>query len=116
MRVAVECKSPLLQKSLELFLGKNLSSIKNCDVVLRDIKSGDAKEIFVSSSDEAILKKPFSKAQLFLAIETKYANLGVVPSSTRDGLDFSILQRRIESLTKEYQDNIIKAVRVFYES
>lgn len=114
MRVAVECKSPLLQKSLELFLGKNLSPIKSCDIVLRDVKSDDSKEIFISSSSEATLKKPFSKAQLFLALEAKYANFGM--TYNRDGLDFSILQRRIEALTKEYQDNIIKAVRVFYES
>lgn len=32
-----------------------------------------------------------------------------------DRLDFDILQRRIESLTEEYQANILRAVRAFYE-
>ena len=30
-------------------------------------------------------------------------------------LDFEILEKRIESLTQEYQANILKAVRAFYE-
>ena len=36
MKIAVECKSPLLQKSLELFLEQYLSSVKQCDIVVRD--------------------------------------------------------------------------------
>lgn len=30
-------------------------------------------------------------------------------------LDFEILEKRIEALTMEYQANILKAVRAFYE-
>ncbi|MDH4945277.1 hypothetical protein P6N22_09425 [Sulfurimonas sp. C5] len=32
-----------------------------------------------------------------------------------DGLDFSILEKRIESLTNEYKENILRAVKAFYE-
>ena len=130
MRVAVECKSPLLQKSLELFLGKHLSSLKNCDIVIRDARCLDDKRCFyISSSKDSDLVKPFSKSQLFLALENRYkslnkGNLYSFPKSNEDEEsdfaddeqpDFEILQRRIESLTKEYQDNILKAVRAFYE-
>lgn len=128
MRVAVECKSPLLQKSLELFLGKHLSSLKNCDIVIRDVKCLDDKRCFyISGSKDSDLVKPFSKSQLFLALENRYkslnkGNLYSFPKSNEESdfvdeeqPDFDILQRRIESLTKEYQDNILKAVRAFYE-
>lgn len=130
MRVAVECKSPLLQKSLELFLGKHLSSLKNCDILIRDVKCHDDKRCFyISSSKDSDLVKPFSKSQLFLALENRYkslnkGNLYSFPKSNEDEEsdfaddaqpDFEILQRRIESLTKEYQENILKAVRAFYE-
>lgn len=128
MRVAVECKSPLLQKSLELFLGKHLSSLKNCDIVIRDVKCLDDKRCFyISGSKDSDLVKPFSKSQLFLALENRYkslnkGNLYSFPKSNEESgfvdeelPDFEILQRRIESLTKEYQDNILKAVRAFYE-
>lgn len=119
MRVAVDCKSPLLQKSLELFLGKHLSSIKSCDIVLRDTKCVDDEKCFyISASNDADLVKPFSKSQLILALEKRYKSLNkkIVESYyDEDHLDFEILERRIESLTREYQANIIKAIRAFYE-
>ena len=73
MKVAVECKSPLLQKSLELFLSKYLSSIKQCDIVVRDEECLDDKRCFYISSDEnSDLTKPFSKSQLILALQNRY--------------------------------------------
>jgi len=130
LRVAVECKSPLLQKSLELFLGKHLSSLKHCDIVIRDVRClDDERCFFISSSKDSDLAKPFSKSQLFLALENRYKNLNkgnlyLFPKSNEDEdgdfiddeqPDFEILQKRIESLTREYQENILKAVRAFYE-
>ncbi|DAB27422.1 MAG: hypothetical protein A2513_07015 [Sulfurimonas sp. RIFOXYD12_FULL_33_39] len=120
MRVAVECKSLLMQKSLELFLGKYLSSIKNCDIVLRDVKCLDDKRCFyISSAKDADLIKPFSKSQLILALEKRYKRIGKTDIKDRymdnENLDFSILEDRIASLTKEYQANILKVVRAFYE-
>lgn len=120
MRVAVECKSPLMQKSLELFLGKHLSSLKHCDIVLRDVKCfNDERCFYISSSKDADLIKPFSKSQLILAVENRYKEIykeSIEESSfSAVGSDFGILEKRIESLTKEYQENIMKAVRAFYE-
>lgn len=128
MRVAVECKSPLLQKSLEIFLQKHLSSLKNCDIVIRDVKMpSDERNFYISSAKDADLMKPFSKAQLILALEKRYGTLHgaheisaaklhlAYEEDDEENLDFSILQRRIEALTKEYQENILRAVRAFYE-
>jgi hypothetical protein len=128
LRVAVECKSPLLQKSLELFLGKHLSSLKNCDIVIRDVKfADDEKSFYISSNKDSDLVKPFSKSQLILALEKRYKsmNKGNLYSTIKEHvedefadneeLDFDILQKRIESLTKEYQENILRTVRAFYE-
>ena len=72
MKIAVECKSPLMQKSLELFLDNYLSSLKHCDIVLKDIKSDDSRSFFISSNSESDLIKPFSKSQLILALEKRY--------------------------------------------
>ncbi len=132
MKVAVDCKSPLLQKSLELFLTSHLSSIKQCDIVVRDFKSEDKKTFYISTQDDADLLKPFSKSALMLALEKRYED--IVPKidtslasavikhvevqkkvSTDDKIDFSILEKRIDFLTSEYKQNILKAVRAFYE-
>ena len=126
MKVAVECKSPLMQKSLEMFLQQHLSTLKHCDIVIRDIKClNDERCFYISSDADADLIKPFSKSQLILALENRYQN---IKKDRREveiqkeeihneymPLDFDILEKRIESLTKEYQANILKAVRAFYE-
>lgn len=124
MKIAVECKSPLLQKSLELFLAKYLSSSKQSDIVVRDEECLNNERCFYISSDKnADLVKPFSKSQLILALENRYKDLkedDVITDDQEDevieeSLNFDILEKRIDYLTKEYQQNILKAVKAFYE-
>lgn len=124
MRVAVECSSPLLQKSLELFLGSYLDSSKKSDIVIRDTKClNDPKCFYIANDTDADLIKPFSKSQLILALEKRYE--AVTPKKEtkekneehfeEEGLDFSILEKRIEVLTNEYKENVLRAVKAFYE-
>ena len=125
MRVAVECQSPLLQKSLELFLAKYLSASKKCDIIIRDEAClGDERCFYIGSDEEADLQKPFSKSQLILALEQKYNELygkdeqkaaSKKEYEEEESMDFSILEKRIEFLTQEYQANILRAVKAFYE-
>ncbi len=137
MKVAVQCESPLLQRSLELFLEGRLGSLKQCDVVVRDFKSDDESRpsLYIGKDETADIRKPFSRSQLYLALEqilkqnddvqelsTIAEELDqqelqdeTVGSAEAAGDGFSILERRIEMLTKEYQKNILEAVRAFYE-
>lgn len=123
MKIAVECKSPLLQKSLEIFLVKYISSAKHSDIIVRDEECLENEKCFYISSDKsADLIKPFSKSQLILALEKRYKKLYkddfpiVVEENFREEpVDFEILEKRIDYLTKEYQQNILKAVKAFYE-
>lgn len=114
MKVAIECKSPLLQKSLEIFLSRYLSSTKQCDIVVRDEEClNDERCFFISSNENSDLIKPFSKSQLILALESRYRT--IYKDTIEEPISFDILEKRIEYLTKEYQQNIIKAVKAFYE-
>jgi len=122
VKVAVQCVSPLLQKSLELFLKDNLSSIKNCDVVVRDQDVLDSEHVslIIGSDEKSQLQKPFSKSQLFMALENildkkeqKSEKVQEINVLKKD--DLEILERRISKLTEEYQQNIMKAIRAFYE-
>ena len=112
MKIAVECHSPLLQKSLEIFLAKYLCASKQCDIVVRDeICMNDPRCFYISSNKDADLLKPFSKSQLIIELEKKYKSM-----YTKDEpMDFHILEKRIETLTQEYQENILRAVKTFYE-
>ena len=123
MRVAVECQSPLLQKSLELFLEKYLGTSKKSDIIIRDEEClNESRCFYIANDEKADLLKPFSKSQLILALEKKYNDL--YPKSlasvkegeeVQENMEFEVLEKRIELLTKEYQDNILRAVKVFYE-
>lgn len=131
MRVAVKCESPLLQRSVELFLDKELSPIKNCDIVVSDQKLDiDKKILYISNESDGDLLKPFSKSQLVLALEKVMSDekesksfLSMIEELEQKesfeiidkGLDFTFLQERIEKLTQEYQENLIKTIRAFYE-
>lgn len=125
MKIAVECQSPLLQKSLEVFLSKYLSSSKKSDIIIRDEEClNESKCFYIASNEKADLLKPFSKAQLVLALEKKYnqlyprtvnSNEIEIEEKESQTMDFQVLQDRIEFLTKEYQESILRAVKAFYE-
>jgi hypothetical protein len=122
MKIAVECKSPLLQKSLELFLARYLSSSKKSDIVVRDVAClNDERCFYISGDENADLVKPFSKSQLILALENRYKTLYKNNLSeseyelSNEPVNFDILEKRIEYLTSEYQKNILRAIRAFYE-
>ncbi len=129
MKVAVTCESPLLQRSLELFLDKDLSPMKSCDIVITDHKLDiDKKSVYISNASDADLKKPFSKSQLMLVLEkvmkdekenksflSMMEDLESCENTNMHGLEFKILQESIEKLTQEYQKNLMKTIRAFYE-
>lgn len=125
MKVAIACESPLLQRSLELFLEGRLSSQRHCDIVVRDheVHNDEHLSLLIGTSDNADLLKPFSKAQLFHALGKKLdvlkhdisASTATAIKEEEAAVSFDILERHIEKLTREYQDNILKAVRAFYE-
>lgn len=125
MKVAVACESPLLQRSLELFLEGRLSSQRHCDIVVRDreVHNDEHLSLIIGTSQSADLQKPFSKAQLFHALGQKIdavkqevvQSVSSLVEEEETQVSFDILERHIEKLTREYQANILKAVRAFYE-
>jgi hypothetical protein len=121
-----------MQKSLEIFLQDHISSVINCDIIIRDEPCLENDKCFYISSDKnADLVKPFSKIQLISALEKKYKIINkdfVEPNHSEESnveidvkldvdadLDFNILEKRIASLTSQYQADILKAVKAFYE-
>lgn len=126
MKVAIQCDSPLLQRSLELFLDGHLSSLRQCDILIRDkdIRDEQHPTFVVGVGENSDLIKPFSKAQLLHALSQKFDSKNnnskmadeekAIPQE-EEVVSFEILERHIEKLTREYQANILKAVRAFYE-
>jgi hypothetical protein len=117
MKIAIECKSLLLQKALENFLKPYLSSKKHCDILIKDEQVDDNRLFYISTNKDAHLIKPFSKTELILTLEKRFSSLN--RTETKDTvtqkLPFEVLEKRIEQLTQEYQYNIIQTIKAFYE-
>lgn len=127
MKVAVQCESPLLQRSLEIFLGTHLSSLKQCDVVVRDKSVPDDSHptLLVGTGSDADLIKPFSYSQLMLTLEQMLPRVAYMPKSSQlqksptkvsgetDGR-FVILQKNIELITQEYQKKIMEVLQEYH--
>ena len=93
MKIAIECKSPLLQKSLENFLEGHLSSIHSADLIITDEMVTPQSNIMrVGSDPQADIIKPFSKAQLFLKLDSYY-------KSKEDALEAMNIVNEVEEQT-----------------
>lgn len=95
-------------------------------MVVRDKNIPDLDHpTFVIASDESSdIVKPFTKAQLIDAIKRKMAvahevaqvnQMPTMNTQNDEIVSFDILERHINKLTREYQANILKAIRAFYE-
>jgi len=123
VKIAVQCTSPLLQKSLEIFLKPYLSSLKQCDVVVRDQKIPDDeyKSIYIGMNDDADIQKPFAPSELILALQKVVSHQSnAVNESDKikpaNGIkNFEQLEAQIDLLTQEYKENILSVVKKFYE-
>jgi len=69
------------------------------------------------------LDETFFKVAAYLGIGKKYNTLypksarsDIADEGTKEVMNFEILEKRIASLTKEYQENILRAVKAFYEN
>jgi hypothetical protein len=123
MRVSIACDSPLLQRSLELFLHGHICAYEESDLVIRDHeKPSEHKTVLrIGNETGADLRKPFSKEALLDVIDAKLKTAeSPVWQKRAEGTrsseaDLAVLEAQIERLTQEYKTNIIKAVRTFYE-
>ncbi len=131
MKIYIQCKSALLQRSLEMFLSDYLSTYKQSDIVLRDFQKKDETKphFFIASNEDADIQKPFTRSYLLQFLEKKYSELGLsdtvktleeLETFTDENIEpktpnFDLLEKRIELLTLEYQKNILNVVKAFYE-
>lgn len=65
MKISLECKDLIIEKTLELFLKDHLVMKKNCDFIISDEKIYTAKPLFIISKNSPFLSIPFSKEALF---------------------------------------------------
>lgn len=102
MKINIACKSPILQKTLNLYLKDYISSIESCDFVIADtIFDNTNKPIalatFMADSD---IRRPIHRESLFNDLSIFYENLNKLPKSQKANnvLDISELTSLRKSL------------------
>jgi len=132
MKIAIECRSPLLQKSLENFLEGHLSSPHSCDLLLSDESLDRENLLRIGSDAEADIIKPFSKSQLLLKLEQYYkvkenAQEAMDIANELDRIDeiepdlleakpsgIAFLEEKIERLTASYVQGVMSLVKEYH--
>lgn len=65
MKIALECKDLIIERTLEIFLKEHLVMKKDCDFLVVDKKINSLKPQFIISKESPYLKIPFNKDELF---------------------------------------------------
>ncbi|WP_456380365.1 hypothetical protein [Hydrogenimonas sp.] len=118
MKIAIRCKSILLEKSLYKFLKETPPvSEEEADILIVDhAVSTEKPTLRIGMGKEADLKKPFSRSQLMIKLEEKmkkFENHTMVRHMTEE--DEESLEEKIEKVTRIFVDELITIVRGHYE-
>lgn len=97
-KIYIKCKSVLLKKSLELFLGDSISNYETCELVITDYAVKTKKPVIVIGKD---LVKPFSREMLMQKINAK-----IPPLERTAGLE-----QKIQAIIEEFTAKLTGAIR-----
>jgi len=98
MKIAIMCKSLLINESLKIFLSHYIVSYSKCDIVISDHHIDTTKPLFLMNySKNSNIQMPFSSTSLLLALEKFYK----LHTNSISHNDIS-LEQQAEILLKEY--------------
>jgi competence CoiA-like predicted nuclease len=113
MKIALMCRSVLLQKALKNFLKEYITSFERSDFVICDRDIDIEKPVFlVGGNDEANLKVPFSKESLIEKLKEFYKREIKKIPKTKEELE---LEKIVEELNKKHKEKLSKIVKEYYE-
>ena len=112
MKVALVCESPLLKKSLEIYLKECVSSYEACDFVITDrVVKSKKPVLFIGKQKDATMRVPFSKEEALSKTQQFYQrHLGDKEIET----DQEVLDKVLAKLNKKHKDKIEKILREFH--
>ncbi len=111
MKVALVCDSPLLKKSLELYLKEHVSSYEESDFVISDRAVKSKKPVlYIGKRHDATLSVPFSKEEVLSKAQQFY--LRHLHEETDS--DKVALEKVLAKLNKKHKEKIEKIIREFH--
>ena len=89
MKINICCKSPILQKTLDLYLKDYISSYDNCDFVISDEISDDINKpiCLATLREDSDIRRPMHRESLFRDLCVFYENLNKLPKDDTKKID-----------------------------
>ncbi|HHW4172899.1 TPA: hypothetical protein ACUVGC_000116 [Campylobacter coli] len=113
MKISLECKDLIIEKTLELFLKDHLVMKKNCDFIISDEKISTQKPLFIIAKNSPFLSLPFSKEALMNSLNEFDSALKATAQKLADERR-RVLEARIDEIAnefkKDYQSKIDLAI------
>jgi len=120
MKLAIICKSLLLEKALKLFLKPYIAPLKQCDFLVCDHEMDVDIPQFRLKTVDSELAFPFSKSALLISLDKFYKTLKESTSklehakiSTKNS-DFATLEEKLNKICKQYNAQIIQTIKEHY--
>ncbi|EAI5784089.1 ornithine carbamoyltransferase [Campylobacter jejuni] len=102
MKISLECKDLIIEKTLELFLKDHLVMKKNCDFIISDEKIHTAKPLFIIAKNSPFLSLPFSKEALMNSLNEFDSALKATAQKLADERR-RVLEARIDEIASEFK-------------
>ena len=122
MKIALACKSILLERALKIFLERYIVPYKQCEFIIADTKISSDKPLFIIGKNEAHVPVPFSKTSLMLALEEFYTCITGKTIQKSESIDkekeqesFEKLENKITVLTEKFRNDLIDTIKAHYE-
>jgi len=118
MKLALYCKSILLEKSLRKILGQYIVPKERAEILITDRKIGkeftDLPVFRIGYNDNgADLKKPFSRSQLMIKLEEKYKTVKQKRDFVSIIEDEMTLEKEIDALAKKFANDLLKIFKKY---
>jgi hypothetical protein len=120
MKIAVECRSVLMQRALEKFLKNALVSREEAQILVTDreeAKEADGVPVLVVGKVKGGIQKPFTRSQLMLrleeALEKAQANREIA-AGLADEENAATLEEKIEPIVRRFVAELLYTVKEHY--
>ncbi len=116
MKIALSCRSILLEKSLRKFLEDHLVPEHEAELIVTDHPLRIEKPVLrIGNDSEADLGKPFSRSRLMIKIEEKLQADRTKEALRHFVIEEESLEEQIERAVHDFAQKLIKIFKEHYE-
>ncbi|WP_457595150.1 hypothetical protein [Hydrogenimonas sp.] len=116
MKIALSCRSILLEKSLRKFLDTHLVPDHEAELIVADHPVQTDKPVLrIGADHEADLNKPFSRSRLMIKLEEKLQAGRTKEAITHFAIEEESLDEKIARAAQRFAEELTEIIKEHYE-